>query len=1258
MPLNITQKIQFVKILKSGGLNLSSLSSNIANEISVIYGIGADGASYISWSGSSFSTLQNLEIYKTYLIISTSNNPNYVLYSEADVTDTSTSTDIDTFWKMETYRGDTPLTLNTATFKDNVVKIYGGGSSYLSYDPTIPSQFNSLTALQPNTGYLFINSVVPFTLWTLPGVSPTPTRTVTPTPTITPTQTVTPTITVTATSTRTPTPTQTTTPTVTVTATSTKTPTPTATITPTPSTSPLASPNFANYNNQSLFNSVPNISTVGSNGGKSFYNCYDMSGNVGEWVGDGNNVCIRGGNFSSPLNDISKNGRIVVSATSSDSATGFRIASSGNVFNNLNLSNFATISNANNTADTTSYGTVAYEYQISKFLITNDEYCAFLNSQAKSDTKSLYNSNMSSDTERGGIARAGAPGSYYYVSKRNFGNKPVNYVNWIDCARYCNWLHNGATDSSDTETGAYTISSIGAVSRNVGARYWIPSENEWYKAAFYDPATTSYSAYATQSNLTPGFSTLNSVGDGSFNSDASSDGGYILAIDNNKINILNILNTSAIINSINDINPGTSNIVIGPLKQEAFISNSSNLIDIISIASNDPNSWSKTQSIATGSNPTKLLINNDGSRLYCLNSGDNTITVYDLVGTPKYATRLILDYRNYGTVYDFCNGENSNTIYVSANNGQVIKTIISGSVYTNSYYYGHNWTPQTKIIFAQNTLYIALANSSGNTIKIYNPLNGIDISTSIIGLGSNTTAAIIPLNNVSFSIDALNKNIYLYATHTAFVNTDVIYEYNPINNKVVSITYKPFTSATYRNVIVNKEFLHSLSDSQFINIDVLNHKTRSSSTISFNSSNIRDIAFKDNAPIIPPTPTVTPTATTTPTRTPTRTPTATPTNTVTPTITSSSTPTPTPEPPVVFANNTVASVGSNTFGQLGDGTYLSASSFKNISAPSGNRFDYDIRSSALGQHNLVIDSNNRLWAWGNNDKGQVGPTSWVSKNATGSNLNANPTTICYDSVSNRYAMFGFNSNIANISIDGSVWSDAVIGTAPQLNWTTSLGWNGNAATGGGSAQTNQYSIFALANNSNIMAVYNNSPAVWSNITIPNTRNWTSLCQSRNKIFAFASNSNNVLSISVGANQALSFQDISLGIGSLNVFWISSATNNNGSVIMAIGSNSRTASRSIDSGSSWSSISLPSSAQWEQIICSNNRWIIIAANLDNIYTSDDNGNNWTERPTGLTNPGWTGITAYNNNLILVGSNTDFYLISNDNGSTWTNRSVSV
>ena len=34
-------------------------------------------------------------------------------------------------------------------------------------------------------------------------------------------------------------------------------------------------------------------------------------------------------------------------------------------------------------------------------------------------------------------------------------------------------------------------------------RYFIPSENEWYKAAYYNPSSGTYSTYATRSNIAP-----------------------------------------------------------------------------------------------------------------------------------------------------------------------------------------------------------------------------------------------------------------------------------------------------------------------------------------------------------------------------------------------------------------------------------------------------------------------------------------------------------------------------------------------------------------------------------------------------------------------------------------------------------------------------------------------------------------------------------------------------------------------------------
>ncbi len=120
MPITINKQYQFIKFLGSSNLSLNSLSGSITNQIAIIYGISADGSSYLSWSNSAFSSLQNLETYKTYLIVSNSANPNYTLYSGSEVVDASTSTEITTTRSMETYRGATPLTLSSASFKNNM----------------------------------------------------------------------------------------------------------------------------------------------------------------------------------------------------------------------------------------------------------------------------------------------------------------------------------------------------------------------------------------------------------------------------------------------------------------------------------------------------------------------------------------------------------------------------------------------------------------------------------------------------------------------------------------------------------------------------------------------------------------------------------------------------------------------------------------------------------------------------------------------------------------------------------------------------------------------------------------------------------------------------------------------------------------------------------------------------------------------------------------------------------------------------------
>ena len=171
-----------------------------------------------------------------------------------------------------------------------------------------------------------------------------------------------------------------------------------------------------------------------------------------------------------------------------------------------------------NAADTTGYGAVANAFRIMKFEFTNAEYTDFLNAVAATDTYSLYNANMGSNA-RGGITQSGASGSHTYAVKTNMGDKPVNYVSWFDAARVANWLQNGQ-GSGSTETGAYTLS--GAISgtapaANPGASYLLPTEDQWYKAAYYKGGGTNagYWNYATQNDFAPTAVTAGTTGIGS-----------------------------------------------------------------------------------------------------------------------------------------------------------------------------------------------------------------------------------------------------------------------------------------------------------------------------------------------------------------------------------------------------------------------------------------------------------------------------------------------------------------------------------------------------------------------------------------------------------------------------------------------------------------------------------------------------------------------------------------------------------------------
>ena len=164
---------------------------------------------------------------------------------------------------------------------------------------------------------------------------------------------------------------------------------------------------------------------------------------------------------------------------------------------------WVSIGDINNLADqrtgngSLGYGAVDHAYRIGKYEVTNAQYGEFLNAKGQSNTNAIYNSDM----PRFGITQSGTSGSFSYTVTTALANHPVVYITWFDAARFANWMMNGQGNAS-MENGAYTLNGAtsGFITANIGAQVYIPSENEWYKAAYYNAANASYSLYPNGRN--------------------------------------------------------------------------------------------------------------------------------------------------------------------------------------------------------------------------------------------------------------------------------------------------------------------------------------------------------------------------------------------------------------------------------------------------------------------------------------------------------------------------------------------------------------------------------------------------------------------------------------------------------------------------------------------------------------------------------------------------------------------------------------
>jgi formylglycine-generating enzyme required for sulfatase activity len=142
-------------------------------------------------------------------------------------------------------------------------------------------------------------------------------------------------------------------------------------------------------------------------------------------------------------------------------------------------------------------GTVNYEYKISKMEITTAQYVEFM-SAAFDRPQSEWIPFLNVPFVWGGVSTTpNTPGGLRWEVGQGAANYMVGAVTWRQAAIMCNWYHNGKSlDRSAFLTGAYDVSTFGDAQpygytdqreRSAGARYFLPTWDEWLKASHWDP---------------------------------------------------------------------------------------------------------------------------------------------------------------------------------------------------------------------------------------------------------------------------------------------------------------------------------------------------------------------------------------------------------------------------------------------------------------------------------------------------------------------------------------------------------------------------------------------------------------------------------------------------------------------------------------------------------------------------------------------------------------------------------------------------
>jgi hypothetical protein len=144
-------------------------------------------------------------------------------------------------------------------------------------------------------------------------------------------------------------------------------------------------------------------------------------------------------------------------------------------------------------------GTVNYEYRIGKYEVKSNEWAEFftaaLDRPAGDEIPHVglpFTTGMIATTPQ----NTQNPNAQAFTTTPQSAWRATGGISWRTAAIYCNWLHNGkATNREAFLSGAYDVSTFGLApigfsdqrERSPGAKYFVPSWDEWLKASHYDP---------------------------------------------------------------------------------------------------------------------------------------------------------------------------------------------------------------------------------------------------------------------------------------------------------------------------------------------------------------------------------------------------------------------------------------------------------------------------------------------------------------------------------------------------------------------------------------------------------------------------------------------------------------------------------------------------------------------------------------------------------------------------------------------------